>query len=500
MAQKFNLNTDTKYDIVVGRQESSETAMMLATSLRWRNKNPKTEYHSQCPMAQLLPTPSKGHPMSQHSRVWSVNTAKFRVLISGVIAVLSLLALMPTSSEAQTVLPNIIKLPPFTSLLPSSQVVAELAIQESATTEQAEAAGAISKIAALSNAEVRATELRGLLPHQFDRHYFGLEALQPNGGFAVTLMVEPATALVEDTVNFVVLTEDGLNKFLAGADPLTVKTAMGTPLLFDQLDNRLTALVPGHQSDGYTVMVYNNSKLPVTYTLRVEGGFLRDDAGQTFSSIKVNAPMSESAATYSPLKELPALAMPLPEQIGTPQRAPKIEHDGAMKRLASSNEQLGSLLPEESPAALTMLLPEPVRARRVSGALLSAQDRHYLNLAADTGAGDITLTLRYMGTGDAPSQLNFWVMTQDGVRHLIQGGLAQELNLATGLALPGNEGTYQARLRLAKDMLYTVIVFNNGEGEGEYALSVEGGILVDRYGQTREAQATTLELMALASK
>ena len=49
-------------------------------------------------------------------------------------------------------------------------------------------------------------------------------------------------------------------------------------------------------------------------------------------------------------------------------------------------------------------------------------------------------------------------------------------------------------------MLYTVIVFNGGESEGEYALSVEGGILVDRYGQTREAQATTLELMALASE
>ena len=144
-------------------------------------------------------------------------------------------------------------------------------------------------------------------------------------------------------------------------------------------------------------------------------------------------------------------------------------------------------------------MPEPVRARRVSGALLNTQDRHYLNLAADTGEDDIVLTLRYMGLGDAPSQINFWVMTQDGVRHLIRGGLAQELNLATGLPLAGEEGTYQARLRLAKNMLYTVIVFNDGESAADYALSVQGGILVDRYGQTREAQATTLELMALAS-
>jgi hypothetical protein len=500
MAQKFNLNTDAKYDIVVDRQESSDTASVLATSLRSRIKNPKTKYHSQRPVAQPFLAPSKGHPMSQHSRVWSVNAGKLRLLISGVVAVLCLLALMPTSSEAQTVLPTIIKLPPFSSLMPSSQVVAELAIQEDADTEQLGAAAVMSKIAALSNAEVRATELRGLLPHQFDHHYFGLEAFQPNGGFAVTLVVEPATALVENSVNFVVLTEDGLNEFLAGADPMTVKTAMGMPLLFDQLDNRLTALVPGVQSNGYTVMVYNNGKLPVTYTLHVEGGLLRDDAGQTFSSVKVNAPNSESASVDTSVQEVPVLAMPVSDGISALQPTPKSEHDGAMKRLFSSDKVSSHVLSEESPSSLATLMPEPVRARRVSGALLTAQDRHYLNLAADAGAGDITLTLRYMGAGDAPSQLNFWVMTQDGVRHLIQGGLAQELNLATGLPLGGEEGTYQARLRLAKDMLYTVIVFNGGESEGEYALSVEGGILVDRYGQTREAQATTLELMALASE
>ena len=499
MAQKFNLNTDAKYDIVVGRQESSKTALVLATSLRCRIKNPKTKYHSQHPMAQMIPTPSKGHPMSQHSCVWSVNAGKIRMLIGGVVVVLCLLALMPTSSRAQTVLPTIIELPPFSSLMPSSQVVAELAIQEDVVTEPLieplGAAAAISKIAALSNAEVRATELRGLLPHQFDRHYFGLEAFQPNGGFAVTLVVEPATALTENSVNFVVLTEDGLKEFLAGADPMTVKTAMGTPLLFDQLDNRLTALVPGSQSNGYTVMVYNNGKLPVTYTLRVEGGLLRDDAGQTFSSVKVNASSSESMGVEVSLQK-----MPVPDGIGALLSTPKSEHDGVMKRLFSNDSVSSYMLPEEGSSSLAILRPEPVRARRVSGALLTAQDRHYLNLAADAGAGDIILTLRYMGVSDAPSQLNFWVMTQDGVRHLIQGGLAQELNLATGLPLAGEEGTYQARLRLAKDMLYTVIVFNGGESEGEYALSVEGGILVDRYGQTREAQATTLELMALASE
>jgi hypothetical protein len=77
--------------------------------------------------------------------------------------------------------------------------------------------------------------------------------------------------------------------------------------------------------------------------------------------------------------------------------------------------------------------------------------------------------------------------------------LAQELNLATGLAVAGEKGLYRARLRMAENMLYTVVVFNESGIEADYTLSVQGGILVDRYGQTREAHAAEQELLALAT-
>jgi hypothetical protein len=149
---------------------------------------------------------------------------------------------------------------------------------------------------------------------------------------------------------------------------------------------------------------------------------------------------------------------------------------------------------------LQKLMPEPVQARRVSGALLNSQDRHYLNLATDLGAGEVVLTLRYDSDGGLPTHLNFWVMTQDGVRHLVRGGMAQELNLATGLPVVGEAGVYQARLRMAESMLYTVVVYSEGLVEADYTLSVQGGILVDRYGQTREARAAEMEVLALSSK
>ena len=113
-------------------------------------------------------------------------------------------------------------------------------------------------------APTRSAEVRGLLPHANDHHNFGFEATHPGSAFAVTLTVEPAAALAQgDGVNFLVLTEEGLNLFLAGANPQAVKVAMGSPLLFDQAGNRLTALVPGSTESGYTVIVYNQGTLPV---------------------------------------------------------------------------------------------------------------------------------------------------------------------------------------------------------------------------------------------
>jgi hypothetical protein len=231
------------------------------------------------------------------------------------------------------------------------------------------------------------------------------------------------------------------------------------------------------------VVVFNNGKLPATYTLRVDGGFLLDEAGQSFSALKVETPILEAAsetvaqAAKSVVTEESLLA----------------KYEGIVKRL-------GIAKPVQTISMLQQLLPEPVRARRVSGALMNSQDRHYLNLATDVGGGEIVLTLRYQQEGGAPTHLNFWVMTQDGVRQLVQGGMAQELNMAIGLPVAGQPGIYQARLSMAQNMLYTVVIFSEGMVEADYTLSVQGGILVDRYGQTREAQAAEMELLALASK
>ena len=435
--------------------------------------------------------PSEGESMSPYCSYpfvkWQwrkIARPQGRWALGCLAALLCLSTMLPITAQAQVMLPVVIKLPPsFLKSAPAPK--GERASQHGVVKEVAGVPSAVSQIAALRSTEVRASELRGLLPHQFDHHYFGLEANEPGGAFALTLLVDPAAVLENNAVNFVVLTDDGMTKFASGVDPLTVKTAIGSPLLFDKVGNRLTALVPGSTETRYTVVVFNNGKVPATYTLQARGGVLVDGAGQSFSAVKVGPPILEAAAETTSAQGALGNRQAIEDTLA--------RYEGVVKRL-------GIAQPVQMVSVLQRLLPEPVHARRVSGALTNWQERHYLNLATDVGGGEIVLTLRYASEGGVPTHLNFWVMTQDGVRHLVQGGLAQELNLATGLPVAGQPGIYQARLRMAENTLYTVVVFSEALTQAEYTLSVQGGILVDRYGQTRESLAAEMEALALSNK
>src|SRR4051812_2714845 len=241
---------------------------------------------------------SKGYSMSRHSRTPLVKFQRSgrRWLMGCVVALFCLSTLTPLAAHAQTLLPVVIKLPPtFFHMAPAIQVDESVAI--GVMKSRVGASQGKTQISSLRHEELRATELRGQLPHQFDHHYFGLEPAKPGGAFALTLVVEPASVLKENAVNFVVLTDDGMKKVAAGVDPVAVKTTMGSPFLFDQVGNRLTALVPGTLQSKYTVVVFNNSKTATTYTLQVDGGLLVDATGQTLTEAITAAPTTGALTT-----------------------------------------------------------------------------------------------------------------------------------------------------------------------------------------------------------
>jgi hypothetical protein len=143
-----------------------------------------------------------------------------------------------------------------------------------------------------------------------------------------------------------------------------------------------------------------------------------------------------------------------------------------------------------------------VHARRLTAALAPDPGRHVLSLTPEPEAAELTLTLQYLGrsAGHDDGPVRFWVLTEDGMRQVAQGGRIEELNLTRGAPSLSLAGTRMltARLRLASGPPYVVVVENRGDRPLDYTLTVAGALLMDQLGQTNEARAAALEELALA--
>jgi hypothetical protein len=306
---------------------------------------------------------------------------------------------------------------------------------------------------------VREPTLRGALPLRNNAHYLGLEPTIRDGVITLTLAYDPQdNPNLRGFVNFLVLTEDGLRRFLAGEDPDTLEVAGGSPVPFDPIGNKMAVSFADSGRGSYTVIVYNNADVPVAYTLTAEGGILIDGANQTQTAAAV------SAAPFLPT--------------ATPT----------------------ATVAAASPAELS-LLPGSVRARRVSGSLTRRAERHYLNLDPDIRDGAITFNFHYdpLGIRELIGSINFWILDEDGLRRMIAGSKPEDLNIATGFPVPFSpfSNELQANFTASGSNPYTVIVFNNSAISATYILTITGGVVIDQYVQTNEAKVAVAEQAAL---
>ena len=307
---------------------------------------------------------------------------------------------------------------------------------------------------------VRGPVLQGSLPLKFNAHYLGLEPTVRDGMITLTLAYEPQNnPNLRGFVNFLVLTEDGLRRYLAGEDARSLNVATGSPLQFDAVGNKMAASFRDSGRGNYTVIVYNNSDLPVTYALSAEGGALIDDANQTLTA-------------------LVASTEPTPAPTATPEVA------------------AGTADPA------TFVLPGSITARRITGALGRRGERHYLNMRPDMRDGLIVFNFSFdpMDVRELLGNINFWILDEDGLRRVIAGGRPQDLNLATGFPVPFSPfpNQLQASFNASGSKPYTVVVYNESDVPATYALGVNGGVVIDQYGQTNEAKVAAAEAAALA--
>lgn len=322
----------------------------------------------------------------------------------------------------------------------------------------------------------RATTVSGTL-NPAGYHYLGLEPVLRDGTVVLTIALEPSDDLdLRGALNFMVLTDDGLRRVLAGADPFALDIAASAPLQFDPIGNKYQAVFNASGRGAYTVIVYNTGGKIGFYNLTALNGVLLDDANQVRVVAAAPEPLvvpSLDAAT-TPTETMEA-------RIST--------SEGSPLTVGLANGPVTSAAPS-------------VDALRLSGTLNPILNRHFLSIKPAVRDGDVALEMVYEPRGlQTDGSVNFYILDEDALRRFVYGTDFDDVELAAGVQKPfsPNQNDLVAEFTASGSNEYTIVPFSQSPLTVTYVLQVDGGLLVDRYGQTNEAVAARAEFEALSA-
>ena len=175
--------------------------------------------------------------------------------------------------------------------------VATPAATVATTTTTAVAVATTAPAAVGTPGVVKAQELSGDLPNQNDQHFLGLQPNERDATITLRLTFDPqdSTELAR-RLNFWVLDPAGFTQFQGGSNASDVAIAAGSRDV-DSQDNERVAHFKAVGTGSYTVIVYNNSRVPGSYTLTAAGGLLVDDSNQTRNAKQVTPAVAATGAT-----------------------------------------------------------------------------------------------------------------------------------------------------------------------------------------------------------
>ncbi len=337
--------------------------------------------------------------------------------------------------------------------------------------------------------------LSGLLDPALSRHFLNVQPDTRDGTVGIDMVYEPRGQATDGLVNFYVLDQDALRRFVYGEDFDSVELAAGSPKPFSPNSNDLVGGFTASGDSEYTVVPFSVSPLTVTYVMSITGGQLIDRYGQTNEAAAARAEFealsaaadAAAGATSAGSGVLPA-SVPVTSAVPAVMTSTTAVPGGPLALAGADSLSLTDLVPASADAVIGT--PEAADGEaplmdvltNIEGALPTPYSHNYWSLIPTIRDGVVVLTLDYAPRDQEAlkGNINFIVVDEDGMRRIVSGGRPEDYGLAGGaeVRFGADKGKLQAAFQASGKGTYAVIVSNNSGVPATYTISANGATLL----------------------
>lgn len=311
------------------------------------------------------------------------------------------------------------------------------------------------------------SSVRGELNERFAKHYLELRVTNPSSQVRIVMEVNPQDRQeLDNRASFYVFDEAGFNR-LVNSGNTDNNLAVGALQTTGGVKQRIAVIA--NPIGGFTVVPFNDSNVPMDYTLTVENGVFVDGSGEQVTNAL------ETSQTVAQPAEAAATATPAAAAVTTPVTATATVTPTTVAASAATE------------ATVVQVTTRVIRVDELEGELNERFAKHYYELETEDITRPVVLEMTYNPQDQQAldNGLNFYVLTEDQFRGWTR---PSEPNTSIGTLLSGTPKTKRANI---KEPLrnYTVVVSNDSDVPADYTLTVQNAVLIDESGQSTTAQA-----------
>lgn len=153
---------------------------------------------------------------------------------------------------------------------------------------QAAATSAATPQAVVTTNAVRSTWVRGELNEQFEKHYLGLSVIDTGQPVTIKMTYDPQDSYqIDESAGFYVFKQSGFDRYINAASPAESVFATGSSDTMDGIKRKVVEIGIDDVGEIVTLVTYNDTTMPFSYTLQGENILFLDDSGEQVEGDRV---------------------------------------------------------------------------------------------------------------------------------------------------------------------------------------------------------------------